>query len=181
MTGDIHDPLATRLRSHVLARGVPSLPNGAWSMMLEAADRLDAFAVAQQRIRERRTDIVDLLIQSEHENILDEAEMARLDALIRDRRRTSSFLRAEQRGLNFACDELADVPYRMREPELPLPEPAAADLNDLERLTGDDEWRREIPIEEAAPAQPDSERAAAAAPESGAEGEAVQAEDAAEV
>jgi len=38
---DHQDSIQTRLRDHVKKRGNPSIPNGAWNMMLEAADRID--------------------------------------------------------------------------------------------------------------------------------------------
>lgn len=45
--------LPERLRTHVLARGGPALGNGAWKMMLEAAneiERLRYFAVISSAI-----------------------------------------------------------------------------------------------------------------------------------
>lgn len=38
------EDLIYRLRSHVRSRGAPSVPNGAWALMLEAARQLEAIS-----------------------------------------------------------------------------------------------------------------------------------------
>lgn len=39
--------IVQRLRDHVAARGGPTLENGAWQMMLDAADRIEALEMQQ--------------------------------------------------------------------------------------------------------------------------------------
>lgn len=43
--------LVKRLRDHVNVRGGPTMKNGAWDMMLEAADRIDELEAENARLR----------------------------------------------------------------------------------------------------------------------------------
>lgn len=54
---DHKNSLQTRLREHVKKRGNPTIPNGAWDMMLEAADRIDDLEAEVKDLREEIKDI----------------------------------------------------------------------------------------------------------------------------
>lgn len=49
----VHD-IVERLRDHVDNRGGPSIENGAWQMMLEAADEIERLKAALNESRQQR-------------------------------------------------------------------------------------------------------------------------------
>lgn len=144
--------------------GVPTLEKDAWALMLEAADRLDAYATAVTAIRANIEDLVTTDLSLRDATEVDLKEVERLRIAINARNRQRHYLAAKVRGLRIALEELVDAvpihwkPAMPAEPELPL------DTHD--------EWSDEAPeIPEAAPQQSGGPSDAAAAAESVAVGD----------
>jgi hypothetical protein len=53
--------LAERLRAHVQDRGMPVLQNGAWTMMLHAADKIEELECTADNLREENKRLKDAL------------------------------------------------------------------------------------------------------------------------
>ena len=54
------DSLAKRMRDHVNVRGGPTMKNGAWNMMLEAADKMEAQEATIQKLKSEITRIAKI-------------------------------------------------------------------------------------------------------------------------
>ena len=51
--------LSKRLRGHVISKGGSRLKNGAWDMMMEAADRIDALEISLEKAKNVRNNIAE--------------------------------------------------------------------------------------------------------------------------